>query len=136
MTSDVARPAQGTLVISIPPDSSYVSVLRSAAAGLAAMLDWTLDELEDLRIAVDEATAMLLRLRPSGPLRMECAQPEPGALRITVRAATDGDAVVRKGTFGWTVLTALADSVEATVDGTTTSIVLCKQAARRGEAVS
>ncbi|MGW4973630.1 hypothetical protein ACWEP3_27550, partial [Streptomyces albidoflavus] len=31
-----------------------------ATAGLAARLDFTLDEIEDLRIAVDEACAILL----------------------------------------------------------------------------
>src|SRR6186997_631272 len=41
-------------------DSAYLSVLRTATAGLAARLDFTLDEIEDLRIAVDEACAMLL----------------------------------------------------------------------------
>ena len=35
-------------------------MLRTATAGLAARLDFTLDEIEDLRIAVDEACALLL----------------------------------------------------------------------------
>ena len=39
---------------------AYLSVLRDATAGLAARLDFTLDEIEDLRIAIDEACAMLL----------------------------------------------------------------------------
>ena len=43
-----------------PADGAYLSVLRTATAGLAARLDFTLDEIEDLRIAVDEACAMLL----------------------------------------------------------------------------
>ena len=44
----------------MPAESAYLSVLRTAAAGLAARLDFTLDEIEDLRIAIDEACAMLL----------------------------------------------------------------------------
>ena len=47
--------------VSIPADVAYLSVLRTATAGLAARLDFTLDEIEDLRIAVDEACAMLLQ---------------------------------------------------------------------------
>ena len=43
-----------------PADGADLSVLRTATAGLAARLDFTLDEIEDLRIAVDEACAMLL----------------------------------------------------------------------------
>ena len=44
----------------LPADSAYVAVLRTATAGLAARLDFTLDDIEDLRIAVDEACAMVL----------------------------------------------------------------------------
>src|ERR1017187_7627155 len=46
--------------VKMPAESAYLSVLRTAAAGLAARLDFTLDEIEDLRIAIDEACAMLL----------------------------------------------------------------------------
>src|SRR5713226_7556127 len=46
--------------VRMPAEGAYLSVLRTAAAGLAARLDFTLDEIEDLRIAIDEACAMLL----------------------------------------------------------------------------
>jgi hypothetical protein len=46
--------------VRMPAESAYLSVLRTAAAGLAARLDFTLDEIEDLRIAIDEACATLL----------------------------------------------------------------------------
>ncbi len=58
-----ARPA-GTgadqVTVRMPADGAYLSVLRTATAGLAARLDFTLDDIEDMRIAVDEACAMLL----------------------------------------------------------------------------
>ena len=44
----------------LPADSAYVSVLRTTTAGLAARLDFTIDDIEDLRIAVGEACAMVL----------------------------------------------------------------------------
>jgi hypothetical protein len=46
----------------VPASGAYLAVLRTAAAGLAARLDFTLDDIEDLRIAVDEACALLLPL--------------------------------------------------------------------------
>ena len=46
--------------VRMPAEGAYLSVLRTATAGLAARLDFTLDEIEDLRIAIDEACAMLL----------------------------------------------------------------------------
>ena len=58
-TSD--RPQGDDVVeLRLPADGAYLSVLRTATAGLAARLDFTLDEIEDLRIAVDEACALLL----------------------------------------------------------------------------
>ena len=56
---DHAVTPRDVVVITFPP-SAYLSVLRTATAGLAARLDFTIDEIEDLRIAVDEACAMLL----------------------------------------------------------------------------
>ena len=54
------REAQDQVTVRMPAEGAYLSVLRTATAGLAARLDFTLDEIEDLRIAVDEACAMLL----------------------------------------------------------------------------
>ena len=67
MTDDAASATAHSTVrrgdvveLRLPADAAYLSVLRTATAGLAARLDFTLDEIEDLRIAVDEACAMLL----------------------------------------------------------------------------
>ena len=46
---------QDFVEVRLPAAGAYLSVLRTATAGLAARLDFTLDEIEDLRIAVDEA---------------------------------------------------------------------------------
>ena len=44
----------------MPADASYVSTLRLTAASLAARCELTIDDIEDLRLAVDEACALLL----------------------------------------------------------------------------
>jgi serine/threonine-protein kinase RsbW len=44
----------------LPADGVYVSVVRTTTAGLAARLDFLIDDIEDLRIAVGEACAMVL----------------------------------------------------------------------------
>ena len=49
------REARDQVTVCMPAEGAYLSVLRTATAGLAARLDFTLDEIEDLRIAVDEA---------------------------------------------------------------------------------
>ncbi|MER7249442.1 anti-sigma regulatory factor [Kribbella sp. NPDC000426] len=109
--------------LSIPADSAYIAVPRSVVGNLAARNDFTLDAIDDLRIAVDEACAILLPEAADGVL--DCVfEIEPP--QLTVRAS----ALVRSGwmpdtdSFGWTVLTALVESAAAeTIDGRLTITV-------------
>ena len=48
-----------TVSIKIPASPQYLGVLRLVAAGLAARLKFTLEDIEDLKIAVDELSAYL-----------------------------------------------------------------------------
>ncbi|MGH8828897.1 MAG: anti-sigma regulatory factor, partial [Jiangellaceae bacterium] len=53
-----SRTTSGDLVeLRVPASSAYLVVLRTTAASLAARQGFTLDDIEDLRIAVDEACA-------------------------------------------------------------------------------
>ncbi len=99
----------------LPADGAYLSVLRTATAGLAARLDFTLDEIEDLRIAVDEACALLLTDVPDkGELNCIFSL-SPQALSVTVSAPSKSGRLPRRNTFAWTVLTALAGEVDTGV---------------------
>ena len=44
----------------LPAEGAYAAVVRTTAAGLAARLDFTIDDIEDLRIAIGEATALAI----------------------------------------------------------------------------
>ncbi|GAA0621104.1 anti-sigma regulatory factor [Sporichthya brevicatena] len=102
--------------VRLPADGAYLSVLRTATAGLAARLDFTIDEIEDLRIAVDEACAMLLaQVVPDTELLCRFTLNAP-TLTVEVTAPTRDGAVPPRNTFAWTVLSALAGDVTATVD--------------------
>ncbi len=48
-----------TVSIKIPASPQYLGVLRLVAAGLAARLRFTLEDIEDLKIAVDELSAYI-----------------------------------------------------------------------------
>ena len=47
-------------VLEIPADAGYVQLARLVASGIAGRLDFNIDEIEDLRIAVDECCVALL----------------------------------------------------------------------------
>jgi serine/threonine-protein kinase RsbW len=101
------------VTVCMPAEGAYLSVLRTATAGLAARLDFTLDEIEDLRIAVDEACAMLLAQAIPGT-NLECAF-DLGAeeMTITVSVTAAEPRTPARDTFAWTVLSALAGTVDS-----------------------
>jgi serine/threonine-protein kinase RsbW len=93
----------------------YVSTLRLTAAGLAARCELTIDDIEDLRLAVDEACALLLphaageRLDARFVLRYA---------RLDVQVSIDSKSEAELDTvgFAWTVLGALASDVDVTTE--------------------
>src|SRR6202050_2207706 len=132
---DPARAERDTadhVKVCLPADGAYLSVLRTATAGLAARLDFTLDEIEDLRIAVDEACAMLLAQAIPGS-NLECGF-DLGAeeMTIIVSVVAARPRIPARDTFAWTVLSALAGTVDSRLGpDDQVSIVLRK---RRGTA--
>jgi serine/threonine-protein kinase RsbW len=102
--------------IRLPAASAYLSVLRTATAGLAARLDFTLDEIEDLRIAVDEACAMLLNEAVPGTDLTAEFELTGQEMQVRVEVATVGSSAPKRDDFAWMVLTALADDVDAVTD--------------------
>ena len=127
------RPAQADqgirdkVNIRMPADGAYLSVLRTATAGLAARLDFTLDEIEDMRIAVDEACAMLLsQAIPGSDLECDFTLGLDD-MTVSVSVSSLAPRVPAGDTFAWTVLTALAGTVDAQVGpGDVLTIVLRK----------
>jgi serine/threonine-protein kinase RsbW len=100
----------------VPADGAYVSVLRTMTAGLAARLDFTVDDIEDLRIAIGEACALVLpEAVAGGDLEAEFRQ-TPGTLTISVSVETSGPAEPDYESFAWQVLTTLAAEATANAD--------------------
>lgn len=54
------EPERDRIVISLPLDSRYVSTLRVLAASLAADAGFTVDEIEDLRLATSEVFSLMM----------------------------------------------------------------------------
>jgi serine/threonine-protein kinase RsbW len=104
------------VTIKLPATGAYLSVLRTATAGLAARLDFTLDEIEDLRIAVDEACAMLLvQAVPGADIECEFSL-EQDTMLVRVTVFTQDGEQPSRDTFAWTVLSALAGEVDSEAD--------------------
>jgi serine/threonine-protein kinase RsbW len=104
------------VTLRLPAAGAYLSVLRTATASLASRLDFTIDDIEDLRIAVDEACAMLLVHAVAGA-ELECSfELTADAIAVAVTVPTLEGEEPSRDTFAWTVLTALAGEVDSAVD--------------------
>jgi serine/threonine-protein kinase RsbW len=100
----------------VPAEGAYVSVLRTMTAGLAARQDFTVDDIEDLRIAIGEACALVLsQASAGGDLEADFRQ-TPGTLTISVRVETDHRAEPDYESFAWQVLSTLAAQATANAD--------------------
>jgi serine/threonine-protein kinase RsbW len=108
--------------MSVPADVAYVSTLRLTAAGLAARCDLTIDEIEDLRLAVDEACSLLLPHAEPGTALQARFQLHRGRLEVAARVSSAGGGELDRDGFAWTVLGALASSVD--VSSTDESVVI------------
>jgi serine/threonine-protein kinase RsbW len=116
--------------LTVPADGGYLGVLRTATAGLAARLQFALDEIEDLRIAVDEACAMLLAIA-TRDAELECRfAVTEDALTVEVTVPTvRGATLPSESSFAWKVLTALTTSASArAADGRATISLLTRRA--------
>ncbi|MER6593530.1 ATP-binding protein [Micromonospora purpureochromogenes] len=115
--------------LTVPADGGYLGVLRTATAGLAARLQFALDEIEDLRIAVDEACAMLLAIA-TRDAELECRfSVTEDALTVEVTVPTvRGATLPSESSFAWKVLTALTTAAFAdAADGRATISLLTRR---------
>lgn len=110
--------------LSIPASSQYVVLARSAAAAIASRLDFTLDRLEDLKLAVDEAVSVLLPMA-RGDDGISCAfSIDESRLTVTISVRSPDALPPDRSGFAWTVLAALVDDVQATAEADRVAIVL------------
>ncbi|WP_232681465.1 anti-sigma factor [Nocardioides sp. R-C-SC26] len=96
----------------LPADGAYASVLRTTSAALAARIDFTIDDIEDLRIVVSEASSLVLDYAdPESDLHCAYAL-APGSMTLTLTVATEDNPVPDLDNFAWQVLSALAESAD------------------------
>jgi serine/threonine-protein kinase RsbW len=115
---DRPAPAKADVSLRVPADGAYVSVLRTMTAGLAARLDFTVDDIEDLRIAVGEACALVLPMAVPGADLVTDFRLTPGTLTISVSVPTAGPRTADPDSFAWQVLSTLTSTAGATGDET------------------
>jgi serine/threonine-protein kinase RsbW len=87
-----------------------LSVVRAVAADIAMREDFDLDAIADLRMAVDEACSTLVTLAAPGAVLRCRFRSQDGEVQVRATVACARSVTPTHDSFGWRVLTVLADS--------------------------
>jgi serine/threonine-protein kinase RsbW len=97
----------------LPAEGAYASVVRTTAAGLAARLDFTIDDIEDLRIAIGEATALAIGAADPQTDLVACFLFGRGSMTVTLETEAMDNPPLDTESFAWQVLDTMAQDASA-----------------------
>jgi serine/threonine-protein kinase RsbW len=117
MASSDRGDARADVELRLPACRAYASVLRTTAAALVARLDFTIDDIEDVRIAIGEATTLVLEEADPGADLVCGFRLGDQAVDITLSTGALGDPGPDRDSFAWQLLDALAPGVWAGSSG-------------------
>ena len=113
----------------LPADGAYVSVLRTAASGLAARLDFTIDDIEDVRMAVSEACALALPEADEDSDLVAQFYLDAGSITAAVSVTAADPKPTDFDSWAWQVLTALtAEATSSAAEGSFTVLMTMRSA--------
>ena len=121
----------------LPADSAYVAAVRLTTAAFAARLGFSIDDLEDARIAVSEACTLLLDQAgaPASDPAMEMLEIryelEDRRLGVDISAPTGSE--IDRASFGWQLLTAMTTDLTTEVADGRRHISYLSESATRSE---
>ncbi len=113
----IADSAHATSIrIQIDADLGQVVMLRAVAETVALIAGFTVDEVADMRVALDEAaTCLILGAVPGSQLTCEVTA-DSFRLRVAVDAVCDDTDPVDTTGFGWHVMGSITDHLTADHD--------------------
>jgi serine/threonine-protein kinase RsbW len=99
------------ITICVPAKAEHIAVFRAAVGVVASRLEFSLDDIDDLRILVDEAASVLMSSGATESLTCEIVTVEDSVqFRLKARLP-DGQQPHGEG-FAWSILNALAHEVK------------------------
>jgi serine/threonine-protein kinase RsbW len=114
------------VVLTVPAQPEFLRVVRMTASGLGSRLGFNIDEVDDLRLALDELCFALIGKGTDGTLKLTYAL-EEHALIITGEVAKETSVASDLNDLSRQILTALVDEHELRDDDTGRSFTLTKR---------
>jgi serine/threonine-protein kinase RsbW len=101
------------LELRVPTTATQLPAVRAMAGDLAIRMDYDLDAVEDLRLAVDEACATLAQIAAGDAPLTVIFETTRAGLHIEAWVPTAEGVEVPRDGFGWAILATLVDAVDA-----------------------
>ncbi len=118
--------------LTVPARDEFARTVRMTAAALAGRMGMSIDDVEDVRMAVEEAFVFALgRVADGDPLTFDFGVDEDHlSLDVGPLPASDGDAGGPEARYARFILESVCDTFELAEEGSTCSLKLIKKAAR------
>ncbi|MET4048955.1 anti-sigma factor [Rhodococcus sp. 1163] len=128
---ELERNSGAPVELRVVADAEQLPVVRAVAETLAVLGDFTLDDIADIKLVVDEVCSELIAgALPGAELTCAFTVSDVG-IRISSSSVLVADQVPKSDSFGWHVLQTLTDSIamseQSTQDGTSVSVDVVKR---------
>jgi serine/threonine-protein kinase RsbW len=118
---------EGRINIELPLEKEYARILRLLVSGIASRMNFNLDAVDDLKIAVEEAFLMARRREVASPLRVSFTlQPDGVRIDFDGAAGLPVGSEQKQDDFGAFILEGVVDKLEKTADDNRFSLSLVK----------
>ncbi|WP_194892345.1 ATP-binding protein [Catenulispora pinisilvae] len=135
VSADATADGRVPVTLSIPAERDYVVLVRSAAGHLGVRAGFSMAEMGDWRLAVDEACGLLLLPDEVDVIgeELDCVfRLGPAGLALTVSAEARPGSKPQVGGFGWSLLAALVDDLQWAEEEGRVRVDIVKRAAGAG----
>lgn len=113
-------------MVKVPSTPDHLALLRTVVGGFAGRDRFTLDQVDDLRMAVEEGAVQLLRHVDDDAITLEVHSTDAGVeLRLYARVA-GSEPVIDEASFSRTILQALTDDLRIEMQQHHATIVMAK----------
>jgi len=115
--------SHGTVSLLIPADASFVRVARLTASGFGSLHDLSVDDLDDLRLVVDELCGFFIDLGTTEPIRLELRPNDSVGIEIVAVAPAPPSAARRTvDDLRQQIMEALTEQLSVTLGDDTTEV--------------
>lgn len=109
---ELERGSGAPVELRVRAEADQLPVVRAVAETLVVLSDFTLDDIADAKLVVDEVCSQLIKGSVADSELSCMFSVSDSGIRIVVTSTLAAASVPKKDSFGWHVLQTLTDSIE------------------------